>query len=183
MTLKNKQTNEWSNFLFVLAKSGYFVIIVLIAPRLVRPRTKSGRETLLALNFWTIPAARHFRPWSFWTSPAPKFLDKSGPETSPAPRQVQPWDKSGPKVLGQVWPRDIFDPSQLFYKAEISSTWDKSSPETCWSPRHFRHRDIFVPDILKMMHTIYDDYTHICTSLSRKHVLNAIIFIKFRSIS
>ena len=51
------------------------------APRLVRPRTKSGHETLPALNFWTLLAARHFRPW---TSPA------SNLETSPALRHFHP---------------------------------------------------------------------------------------------
>ena len=44
--------------------------------------TKSGRKTLPALNFWTLPATRHFRPWSFWTLLARSFW------TSPAPKHV-----------------------------------------------------------------------------------------------
>ena len=84
------------------------------APRLSWPQTRTGRETFQALNFWTIPAIRQFRPQIFWTLPAQKVLDKSGPSsnlgTSPAARQVQPWsalDKSSPEA------------------------WDKSGPETC----------------------------------------------------
>ena len=54
------------------------------APRLIWPQTKSGPETLLALNFWTLLAARHFRPW---TSPAGNL------KTSPALRHFQPWKR------------------------------------------------------------------------------------------
>ena len=81
----------------------------ILAPRLSRPLTMTGRETFLALNFWTLQASRHFRPQSFWTSPASKFLDKSGLDsklgTSPAERQVQPLsvlDKSSLESNGQV---------------------------------------------------------------------------------
>ena len=99
----------------------------------VRPRDTSGlklwdisgRETLLALNFWTLPAARHFWPWSFWTHAAPKFLDKSGPKTSPALRQVRPQSAWTSPALRQVLP------------------WDKSCPETSPALRQIRPQNNF----------------------------------------
>ena len=94
--------------------------VTLQSPRLVWPQTKSGRETPPALNFWTFPAMRQFRPW---TSPAANH------ETSPALRHFWPWDKSG-----QVKPWDISGPETCTALRHV---------RTSQAPRHFQPRDFF----------------------------------------
>jgi hypothetical protein len=103
------------------------------APRHSRPRNKSGRETLPALNFGTLPApklgtlpaARHFRPW---TSPAANL------GTIPALRHLRPWDKSGPKTSQDKSGPETF-PALRHVRSQDKSgqvqSWDISSPETC----------------------------------------------------
>jgi hypothetical protein len=68
----------------------------------------------------------------------PKLLNNSGPETSPE------------IFLLLVSLSLSASPSHLFYEAAISSTRDKSSPETCPAPRHFLRQDIFVSDFYAM---------------------------------
>ena len=70
------------------------------------PRTKSDRETLLAMKLLDTSRSR--------------FLDKSSPKTSLALRQVFPLDKSSPKTspaLRQVWPKNAW----------TSQSWDSNS--------------------------------------------------------